>query len=174
MGDLPELATRRHIVEFVVAHPGASAREIQRALSLGWGETAYHLNQLIRDAKVERDRAGWRDYYFAPSFPPRDRRLLAALQSPAERSILVALSRHPDQTVSEIAENVALGRSTLAFHLRVLLSQDLVGFVFRDGVRRYRAGRAEQVLELCRNYRDSWGDKWADEFSRTFGGIGRE
>jgi DNA-binding transcriptional ArsR family regulator len=174
MPDVGDQPTRRRILEFVNHHAGASARDIQRALSLGWGETAYHLDQLLRGSALQRDRAGWRDYYFPPEFPPRDRKLLMALQSPAERVLLVELALRPEQTLAQLGERVPLSSSTLGFHLRVLLAQDLVRFAFGEGVRRYRADRPEMVLRLYRSYRDSWGDRWTDRFSETFGGLVRD
>jgi predicted transcriptional regulator len=64
MDDLAEQPTRRRIREFILSHPGASAREIQRSLALAWGETSYHLRRLLDGGVLVRDRAGRRDYFW--------------------------------------------------------------------------------------------------------------
>ena len=113
-------ATRDRILEDVRGHPGSSARDIQRRLGLGWGDTAYQLDRLSQAGEIRRERGGWRDYYFAPELTWADRRTVQALRSPAERRLALAALDHPGSTFTDLVQFSGLARSTASFHLRKL------------------------------------------------------
>jgi predicted transcriptional regulator len=174
MDSLPEQPTRRRIVEFLSHHPGSSGREIQRGLKLGWGETAYHLEQLVGVGAIDRDRGARRDYYFPRNFSFLDRRLLMAFQSPVERQILVELARIPDSSFVELATRLDAPKSTVAFHLKFLIARELVTIGATGGIRRYSARNPGRVLELSRLYVAGPTAKWVEGFTETFGGLVRD
>jgi predicted transcriptional regulator len=169
-----DLPTRRRIFDFVGQHPGSSARMVQRGLGLGWGETAYHLDQLLRSGLLHRERGGRRDYYFPAEMQPVDRQLLLSMQSAVERALLVELARFPGLTFPELGVRLKLGKSTAAFHLKFLVALGLIEVESSGTVRRYRARRPELVLRLYSSFRDSFEDRWVDRFSSTWGGLVRE
>jgi predicted transcriptional regulator len=166
--------TRLEIQTFVVTHPGASAREVQRSLSLGWGETAYHLDQLLATSTLMRERAGRRDYFFPKDTKLEDRRLHIAFQSSAERALLLTLVKDPDLSFSELADQLRMSKSTLSFHLKFLVATGSVRISTVAGVRRYHLDQPDRVKQLYRKYRSSWGDRWIDRFTSAFGGIMRD
>ncbi|MGA8303757.1 MAG: MarR family transcriptional regulator [Thermoplasmata archaeon] len=169
-----DLPARRRIFDFVREHPGSSARTIQRGLGLGWGETAYHLDQMLRGGLLCRERGGRRDYYFPREMLPLDRQLLVAMQSVAERAILVELARFPGLTFRELVDRLAVGKSTMAFHLKFLVALGLVEVDSSGPTRRYRAHRPELILRLYGTYRDSFEARWIDRFASTWGGLTRK
>lgn len=168
-----ELPVRRRIFEFVGAHPGSSARTVQRGLGLGWGETTYHLDQMLRSGILFRERGGRRDYYFHPDTPPVDRQLLVVMQSSVDRAILVELSRFPATTFRDLMSRLQLGKTTAAFHLKFLVALGLVEVDASSAQRRYSARRPDQVLRLYGSFRDSFEDRWVDRFASTWGGLVR-
>lgn len=141
---------------------------------MAWGETAYHLDQLVKSSDLFRDKSGHRDYYFPAGYSPGDRLLVRALQSPAGRALLVELATKPGQSFMDLAGSTSMGRSTLAFHLRYLLKDGLVEAQEQNGKKCYRTNRPDLVLRLHREYRESWGSRWVDRFTDAFGGIMRE
>ena len=169
-----DLPTRRRIFDFVGEHPGSSARTVQRGVGLGWGETAYHLDQLLRAGLLHRERGGRRDYYFPPSMLPVDRQLLLSMQSAVERALLVELTRFPGLTFRDLVVRLGLGKSTAAFHLKFLLALGLVDVDSATSMRRYRVRRPDLVLRLYRSFHDSFEEPWVDRFSSTWGGLVRE
>ncbi|EQD31228.1 transcriptional regulator, ArsR family protein [mine drainage metagenome] len=171
MEPLLEQPTRRRIFDVVCAHPGASAREIQRYADLGWGETAYHLDQLTQAGVLRRERGGHRDYYFPGQMTWEDRRLFQALRRPAQRHILVALVDRPNLTLAEIAPAAGLGLSTASFHLRHLLAAATVEGTVAGNVRRYRALQPDRVRQLLHQYRTSFADSWIDRFVEAWSGM---
>ncbi len=171
MDDLLAQPTRRRIYEVVASHPGASAREVQRLAQLGWGETAYHLEQLTGAGVLRRERGARRDYYFLSSMTWEDRRLFQALRSPAQRTLLILLSESPGLSLAELRERAGLGLSTTSFHLRQLVDRAIVE-QFREGnLRRYRTARPEHVAELVRGYRASFQDRLVDRFVEAWSGL---
>jgi predicted transcriptional regulator len=169
-----DLPTRRRIFDFVAAHPGSSARTVQRGVGLGWGETAYHLDQMRRAGLLHRERGGRRDYYFPADMVPIDRQLLLSMQSAVERALLVELARFPGLTFRELVARLGAGKSTAAFHLRFLVALGIVDVESSEPLRRYRVRRPDLVLRLYGSFRDSFEEPWVDRFSSTWGGLVRE
>ncbi len=171
MDDLLAQPTRRQIFDAVSTHPGASAREVQRLAGLGWGETAYHLEQLTSAGLLRRERGARRDYYFPATMTWEDRRLFQALRSPAQRTLLLLLSGAPGLSLSELKERSGFSLSTTSFHVRQLIDRAVVE-QFRDGnLRRYRAVRPMRIAELVRGYRGSFEDRLVDRFVETWSGL---
>lgn len=171
---MKDLETRRRIQTFVRTHPGSSARGIQRGLGLGWGETSYHLSHLVSAEVLRRQRGGRRDYFFPIEMSTVDRGILLAMQSAVERDILVRLARSDGLTFSEVVDCVHGGRSSVAFHLKILTASGLVQVDSSYGGKlRYRAFQAELILSLYRSFKGTFGDRWIDEFSSMWGGLAR-
>lgn len=174
MDDLVGQPTRRRIVADVAGHPGTSAREIQHRLGLGWGETAYHLDLLIKGEAIRRERGGRRDYYFPPEFTWEDRKLLLTLQSPTERAMLVVLAQSGGLTFVELQERVGIGKSTASFHLHQLVDRGAVESFWETDARKYRLTRPDRVKELVATYRETFGDRLVDRFVESFSVLLRD
>ncbi len=171
MDELLAQPTRRRIFDVVCQHPGVSARDVQRLARLGWGETAYHLDQLTSAGVLRRERGPRRDYYFPAAMTWEDRRLFRALRSPSQRRILLALSEAPGLTLAELKERAEFSLSTTSFHVHQLLEQALVESYREGNLRRYRALRPARVAELVRGYRASFEDRVVDRFVETWSGL---
>lgn len=166
--------TRERIRAFVAAHPGSSARGIQRSVGLGWGETAYHLRRLTASGELARERGGRRDYFFPKGMPDGERRILIAFQTPVERAILLVLARESPLSFAEVVERLGQPRSTIAFHLRWLLSGHLVERVPEGAGRRYRSVDWFQVRQLGQRFPPPGDLRWSDRFSDLWAALLRE
>jgi predicted transcriptional regulator len=171
MDDLLGQPTRRRIYDAVGAHPGASARDIQREAGLAWGETAYHLDQLIRAGLLRRERGGRRDYYFQPEMTWDDRKLFLTLRSETARRLLLILSQSPGLTLAELRDRAELSLSTTSFHLRFLVTQGHVEAVREGNLRRYRVVRPTRVAAILEQYRASFQDRLVDRFVETWSSL---
>ena len=171
MDEIRDQPTRRRLVEEVERHPGASARDLQRAVGLAWGQTSYHLERLITSGALRRERGGRRDFYFPTTLRWEDRRLLQALRSPTQRAILVVLVAEPVRSFSEIQQRSPVGKSTVSFHLSRLLERGLVESRYVDGQRRYSAVAADRVRALLETYRGTFRDDLVDRFVDALGGV---
>ncbi len=174
MDELGGQPTRRRILELVQERPGASGRDVQRQLGLGWGETAYHLERLVQGGRLHRERGGGRDYYFSEGVTWEDRRLFQALRSPTERQIALALLQASPRSFADLTQAVGFGKSTVSYHLARLAALRAIVPVLVDGQRRYRLERPERVGQLLRSYRTTFADRLVDEFVASFSGLLRE
>lgn len=163
--------TRQRIYEIVGAHPGASARDVQRLAGLAWGETAYHLDQLIRAGALRRERGGRRDYYFRLDLTWEDRRFVLSLRSRTERQIMLALLDAPGLSLADLKTRTQTSLSTVSTHLRRLVALGVVESERTPGVRVYRAVRPERVAVLLRQYRESFRDRLVDRFVETWSDL---
>jgi len=173
MDELRDQPTRRRILDEVAEHPGSSAREIQRRLGLGWGETVYHLDRLARAGAVHRERGGRRDFYFAEGVAWEDRKLLRALQGPSERAILRVLAGGPGATFVEVQERTGIGKSTVSYHLSHLVAKGMVERVYWEGGHRYRLMAPGRIGELLSAYKGTFSDRLVDGLVASFSGIMR-
>ncbi len=163
--------TRRRILAYISGHPGMSAREVQRALDLGWGETAYHLDQLVRANAMHRERLGRRDAYFDPSVPWTDRRILVVLRGGATRQILLELASNPATGFPDLQRRLGVSKSTLSFHLTRLVAAGVVEGVRTDNGRFYRIPNRERVAQLVQTHRESFQDRLIDRFVETWASL---
>ncbi len=163
--------TRKNLYAVVRNNPGASAREVQRLAGLAWGETAYHLDQLVRAGALRRERGGRRDYYFTLEMTWEDRRLFLALRSTTQRAILLRLVESPGLSLVELTERTGASLSTISFHLRRLLDARLVEGERGPTVRTYRALYPEKVTALVQAYRASFRDRLVDRFVEAWGSL---
>ncbi len=168
MDDVLSQPTRRRLYELVGSHPGSSAREIQRLSGLAWGETAYHLDQLIQAGLLRRERGGRRDYYFQLDMTWEDRRVLLTLRSPMERKILVELVQSPGLTLTELRDRTQTSVSTVSSHLRRLLALGLVESDKSTNYRQYRPAHPLRVALLLQKYQGSFRDRLVDRFIETW------
>jgi predicted transcriptional regulator len=169
--DILAQPTRQRIYEIVGAHPGASARDVQRLAGLAWGETAYHLDQLIRAGALRRERGGRRDYYFRLDMTWEDRRVLLTLRSRTERQILLALVDSPGLNLNDLKERTQTSLSTVSTHLRRLVALGVVESERTATTRQFRAVRPDRVSVLVRQYRESFRDRLVDRFVETWSDL---
>ena len=167
-----DLPTRRRIVAYITANPGTSARAVQRGLGMGWGETAYHLRRLVAAGELDRDRDGRRDFYFPRRTPVEDRRILRASRGEVPGRILRELADPDGRSFRELVEELGIARSTVAFHLRVLvLTGDVL--VEAGSALRYRARSPDRVRALLVRRPPGISDL-EDRFAESFGGLVRD
>ncbi|EQD59774.1 transcriptional regulator, ArsR family protein, partial [mine drainage metagenome] len=144
---------------------------VQRALDLGWGETAYHLDQLVRHGVLRRERTGRRDSYFDREVSWEDRRILAVLRGGRVRYLLLELTSAPDLGFAELQRRLGVSKSTLSFHLTRLIAGGVVESVQGPEGRRYRLLHRDRVAQLVRSYRESFEDRLIDGFIETWSSL---
>ena len=174
MEELPQHPTRRRIYERVRDRPGIGARDLQRALGLGWGETAHHLRTLTDAGVLRRERGGRRDYYFLPEITWEDRKTLSLLRSTTERRILVTLAGAQSLTFPEVVERVGLSKSTVSFHMHHMIDLGVLEVVRKENVPHYQPRDPARLAELLKRYGESFEDRLVDQFVSVWSGLFRE
>lgn len=145
--------TREAIVGYLSTTPGAHFSKLRDDLSLGTGETQYHLRQLEDAGTIESAKDGeYRRYYPAGRFDGFEKRALGYLRRETPRGILIALLRDPETTGAAIAADLGVSQPTVSAAVGDL---ERAGLLDRsDG---YRVVEPERIIALLVRYADSFG-----------------
>ncbi len=131
--DAPTLRERRQVYDSIVAAPGISAREIQRAVGLGWGETTAHLLRLEEAGHVERLRGTHQDFFVVRAMPSGSRGEQALAASPAAGQLLVALLEDGELPLDVLARRIGRSEARTSWELRRLVALGALSSTIREG-----------------------------------------
>ncbi|MBP1923951.1 putative transcriptional regulator [Halorubrum alkaliphilum] len=159
-------ATRERIRRYVHETPGVHFNRLGRDLDLATGQVQYHLRRLTRSEAVVAESVGGRTHYFPPEYDPWERRLVAYLRRETTRAILVRLHANGPARPVDLAEELDVARSTVAYHVSNL---DDAGAVVRSPDEPMRVSLAEpdRTAELLDTVSPSLPDRVVDRFVRT-------
>jgi predicted transcriptional regulator len=146
---------RDAIAGYVSTTPGAHFSKIRDDLSLGTGETQYHLEKLVGGDVVESHRDGeYRRYFATEQFSTFEQRALGYLRRETPRGMVMALLTDPTLPASELADRLAVSRPTVSKYAGELESAGLLSRM--DG---YVLERPATLLMLLVRYADSFGEE---------------
>jgi len=115
--------TRGQIYGYIRVHPGDTYTDIKRNLSLNNGTLTYHLDVLERERLVRAVNRGSRKMFYTMEVrPAEDGGGLHEIQ----QRILRVLGEAPGAAVPDLAAVLGISRQLALYHLRLLVSQDLV------------------------------------------------
>lgn len=148
--------TKEALHGYLRAHPGVHFSKLRDDLTLGTGETQYHLRQLVEAGTIITEKDGdYRRYYPSGRFNGFQRRTLGWLRRETPQAIVLELLVSPTAPASELAEAVGVADSTVRSHLTALAD---AGVVTR-GDAGYRVRKPETVLTLILRYAESLGER---------------
>lgn len=171
--DLLALDTRRRLYEAVRHSPGIGARELQRSVGTGWGETVYHLERLTKAGLLDRERGAHQDRYYARGVPLGERQLLSVCRSPSARRLLLTLLERPGATVPDLVATTGLSGGRLSVHLRRLVATDVVRTGRSGRLRTFEVVDPARVVRVLIAYRASFTDGWVERALETWGELFR-
>ncbi len=177
MDDPLELETRRRIFEHLQAHPGEHMRELGRSLEIPMGALEYHLHQLVKSGiLVIRRDARFTRYFVAGQQSRQEKDILAVLRQKVPRQIAAHLLLDPGATHGTLLEKFALSPSTLSFHLKKLVTTEIVVQEKVGRENRYTVVDPELVGRVLVGHKTSFLDDVVDRFASVWQGLdaGRE
>ncbi len=168
-GEALDVSTRREIYTFLREVPGAHFSEIQRRLDLATGTLQYHLQYLEKRDLIDAKRDGrYTRYYPSLEIDRRHKPILGLLRQATPRKIVLDLIEHGPSRLTDMSDRLDLAPSTLSFHLKKLMKEDVVERPER-GV--YQVGDREGMLDLLVTYRSSFIDSAVDRIVGLFTGV---
>ena len=148
--------TKDALVGYLTAHPGVHFSKLRDDLTLGTGETQYHLRQLVDAGTIVTEKDGdYRRYYPAGQFSAFERRALGWLRRETPQAIVLELLVAPTASASTIAAAVGVADSTIRSHVTALADAG----VLERTTAGYRVKQPETVITLVVRYADSLGDR---------------
>ncbi|MBD6955376.1 MAG: winged helix-turn-helix transcriptional regulator [Thermoplasmata archaeon] len=160
-----DLLKRKEIYETIEKNPGMHFRELQRRLNLNVGELQYHLDVLEKEQLiVSREEMGYRRYYPRALENPSEKKYLPFLRQPIARRILISLIENGGGNMETLERDLGLKKTTLNYHLKKLLSGNLVIKVEEGRNIIYRVVDEEEIARTIIKYRNSFQDTIVERF----------
>jgi len=127
MEDALDLESRKRIFEFIRSRPGTFLREMERGLDMELGMLSYHLKVLADAGMVITVQEGNHVRYFSTdALHPTDIRSISYLKNRSTRAILLFVLDKGSIKYCELAPLVGVSKSTLTYHIKRLVSADLI------------------------------------------------
>lgn len=158
--------TRERIRRRIRKRPGIHFSELLRELDIATGQGQYHLHRLTRSGEVTAEEVGGKTHYFDPTFDPWERRAVAYLRRETPRGIIARLHANGPMHPDELAEELDLARSTIAWHVSNLVEDDVVE---KSSGRPVTVSLCypDQTADLLEEVSPSLPDSIVDRFVRT-------
>lgn len=114
-----ENATRRAVLEAVLACPGATTGSVAQLLGLNHRTAEHHLRVLEEFGFLSAKRFGARQRYYrnGGAFTDAEQRAHAALANPNARRVAADVLRRPEASLASRASGMGLPKSTVRWHL---------------------------------------------------------
>ncbi len=159
--------TSQRIFYYIRMHPGTHVREIGRELNLAMGVLQYHLRVLEKEELIRFERQGFCTFiYESGIFTDKEIKILNNLARQPARDILLLLAQKPDVSQSDVAKFIHCTRPTTSWHMKRLISQDLVESRRNGKTVTYRATcERSEIVKLIKAYYPSIFGRWASRLA---------
>ena len=158
--------TRARIRRHVLDTPGVHFNRLGRDLDVATGQAQYHLRRLVRDDELAVERIAGRTHYFDPAFDPWERRAIAFVRRETARELIIRLYAAGPMRPPDLAEELGLARSTVAWHVSTLAAADILEKSDSRPMT-LRLAAPEQTAALLEVVSPSLPDRLLDRFTRT-------
>ncbi|NOQ47849.1 MAG: winged helix-turn-helix transcriptional regulator [Methanococcoides sp.] len=128
---------RNDVLNHIVSNPGCSVADISHGLELNRGTVKYHLKKLHNEHKITVTDHGRSPRFFQNnSICSKQTQIIAPfLQDANQKRILLMIRDKPGMTNNEISKALSITNSTVSYHLRKMITNELLR-AEKDG--RYR------------------------------------
>lgn len=158
-----ELDVRRDIYRLVQRYAGCHFREIERKSGLSTGSITYHLDYLVRNHLIKREKEGNNLRYFPENFRSSDIKLMGFLRQKSVRKILLHILMNEKCNHEQVVGSVSLSPSTVTWHLKKLEDTGIVESVKEGRFKSYKINiEKEDVIKLLIIYKESFLDTIVD------------
>ncbi len=154
-----ELETRKSIYELVKRYSGCHFRELERKSKLSTGILKYHLDFLAKHNLIKQEKDGNNLRYFLSDIQIENRKLLSFLRQESIRKIILFMLANKDCHHEDIVRFVKLSASTVSWHLKKLLRNNVITQIKEGRKTIYKLLiNEEEIVKLLIYYKESFLD----------------
>jgi predicted transcriptional regulator len=164
---LLENSRRRKIYDFIKKNPGFHFRELHRRLGIPLSSLEHHVNYMIRNNIISKQKDGGFTRYFAKELSNDEKKLISALRHERLHEITTIVLERKEVKYQELMDFFGLPSSTLSYYLKYLvdydvLKRDKIGY---ENVYSIKDRRVGKVLIM---YMPGFLDRFVDKALNTF------
>jgi len=150
------LSVRKKIYNLISDKPGINISKISKILCLKTSHTIYHLNYLSKLdlVSIEKEK-GYTRCFVKGEISSRDKVVLSVLRRKYPLKIVLFLLENPYSKHSDIFEHFNIAKSTLTYHLKKLLTKDIISFEVVDKKVVYFVYNNNEIIALLIKYKPS-------------------
>jgi len=168
MSDILELETRRKIYELISKNPGLHLSKIAELLHMRTSLVEYHLFFLEKNGIVHSVKErGYIRFYIRGDVGTEDKKILSLLRQETPLRIILCLLKNKNMQHKEILKNLEISPSTLSYHLKKLVSHDVVNVQSYGEERGYSVNNKTEIVRILVQYKpysviEGFKDVWLD------------
>lgn len=159
------------LFQLVRRRPGIHIRDAQRRTGLGLGNTVYQLQRLSSLGLIDSNKIGKYKRYYPINIGAYDRNILSALLVSSRRRILLFLLANQKSTLSELASNLRLSKSTISWHIRILQKNGIITTTSAEEAFEYRLTDPKTVNTILSRFQPSTIDRLSDGFLESWDSL---
>ena len=168
-GESFELEARKKVFDLISVAPGLHLREIQKRLNIPLGTVEYHLNYFTdHEMVLVKEERGYKRYFLKQSMGSEDRKYLSLFREAIPRRIVLFLMKKPGATFGDIAEALEMPPSSLAFHVKKLVTAEVIDREKKGRVSFFKVKDQERTAKILIAHKRSFLDELVDRFVSTW------
>jgi len=154
-----ELERRKDIYTFIFKYPGLHLNELCRKMKIPKSTMNYHLGCLVKKGLlVAAPNGRYVRYYAANNLNETDKKIFHFLRQDIPYKILVFLFLHPNSSQIKISKNLNKHPTTISFHLKKLLSTELIESIPNGNEVKYKLKNQDDVSDMFVRYSECFFD----------------
>ena len=158
-----EVDLRREIYNLVKKNAGSHFRDIERKSGLAVGTVSYHLNFLKKHGLITEEKDGKNIRYFPREFKTKNKKIMTFLRQKSTRDILLQILINKKCTHDAITKNIQISPSTVSWHTKKLLENNIIVTKKEDKKTQYRIATDEkELMNLLITYQKTFLDTMVD------------
>ncbi len=168
MDDILELETRRKIYDTILKNPGLHLSKIADLLQMRISHVEYHVHYLEKHDIVTTDKTtGYLRFYIKGTVGIQDKRYLSILRQKTLLRIVIFLLKKEPVKRKDILENVTVSNSTLSYHLKKLLKNNIIEVQGQGENKGYQLKNKEEIIKWLIQYKpfdlyEGFENVWTD------------
>ena len=166
--EILENARRRKIYKVILENPGLHIRQLQRIVGIPLTSLQHHLNYMSRRNIVLEEKSEHYTRYYSKLLDSEDKKILLLLRQKTARQIVMMILVNKKAKYRSIVQASGLPSSTISFHLKQLLDNQVVERTKIGYENIYTLKDEDKITKVLVAYQPSFLDKMVDKWTSTW------